>query len=556
MPYYTRSAAAKDRDGDFRRRDFVYFKQQGRGYKTRLGYISSKAQNGETPYTLRVCRGSISEQKKVSSAELTRADPTSPQFVEERKVLEKEIALIDLKKRTKKKGSGAANLALSPTKKLSVFLMPKEGGGESDKVDVPYLPLREALKGERLARKTKKSHLRIATFNVCHLGGCASTPGSSGGRTTRSSSRRLPREKVLNLAATVRGSLADVVVLQEVNTGAHEAVSSVAAEIGPGWRVELTAATSTSGHGAKECYALIYNEARVEEVLGGAGAVAGTVDKTVRAKSFMYDRGNTGDAAFRNDAGWGNEPRVDFTFDGASGARLPGYFRLHHAGSKRSIILATVHTAYDNSTVRALQFSSVKSLLPQLPVDSGRVLFALLGDFNSDANNTLGMSSSVSFSDTAQGKKLEQNLKECSFVNVSNPSDATSIGGFHYDEIFVQEATRGRRDAHVFPTKSRFVALANYAGGGLKGNATALQLDPVEVFTPVDLRVEASKQKLPNFTSKVFTDHFLVFVDVEFTETRPFSRMTVVQLRAELKKRKKKVSGLKAELIARLGGGA
>ncbi|GMH71918.1 hypothetical protein TrST_g1493 [Triparma strigata] len=548
MLTYLRSAALNDANIDFKpkTRECVYYKEP-RGRIWRAAIIASVARQSSTPYTLQVRRnGTVASERKVSRELLKRVDPEAEEYreyEEDFKVLADVLAREKKKKKTKDEAEDSSAQA------------------QAESV-IPYLPLHEALEGEKVAKK-KPQMLRIATFNVCHLGGVHVPPvdRDRDGVTTRGP-KKLSWEKVLNLAATVKGSLADAVVLQEVDTGARAAVSCVAREIGPDWRVVLTGATSNNptSHGAKECYALIYNESRVKEVLGGAGAAA---EGSLRVQSFMYDRMNTGDSAFRSDAGWGNGNRADFTFAGASGARLPGFFRIHHSGSERSLVLGTIHAAFSNADVRELQFKAIKSLLPET-LDSGRVIFALLGDFNSDATNTRNMASSVSFADTAQGSAFAEDLKERSFVNVSSPNNATSIGGMHYDEVFVPSAVHGRRHAHVFPTRPRFEALAAYAknGSGDGGGGAGEQFDPKVVFTPVEMRSRNSSKtdELTTFNSEVYTDHFLVFVDLEFKGDAEgsFSKMTVAELRAELKKRNQKVSGKKAELIARLtaeGGG-
>ena len=266
MSIYLRSAAVNDQNSEvkpFKTRECVYYKESGR-HKTRAAIVVSVARQSSTPYTLQVRRnGTIASEKKVSRELLARVDPGDEEY---RAYGEDFKVLADVLAREKKKKK----------KKTKDESEDSSGQAQAESVEMPYLPLHEALEGEKVAKK-KPQMLRIATFNVCHLGGVHRPPvDSDRDRVTTRGPKKLSWEKVLNLAATVKGSLADVVVLQEVDTGAHEAVSCVAREIGPDWRVELTGATSTNptSHGAKECYALIYNESRVKEVLGGADAAA------------------------------------------------------------------------------------------------------------------------------------------------------------------------------------------------------------------------------------------------------------------------------------------
>ena len=67
----------------------------------------------------------------------------------------------------------------------------------------------------------------------------------------------------------------------------------------------------------------------------------------------------------------------------------------------RSLVVATIHTAFSDAETRRRQFRALRSLLPSKPLDCRRCVFALLGDFNSDASNTRGMTSSAHFAQTA-----------------------------------------------------------------------------------------------------------------------------------------------------------
>ena len=74
-----------------------------------------------------------------------------------------------------------------------------------------------------------------------------------------------PEEKIRNLAAVIRLAGADVVVLQEVHTGAHGAVQRLVEQAGQAggssWNCCLSGPTGTEGHAKGECYALLFNEA-------------------------------------------------------------------------------------------------------------------------------------------------------------------------------------------------------------------------------------------------------------------------------------------------------
>ena len=457
----------------YKKGDKILF-QQSRQHSTRAGYIYSSSKSGG--YELRLCHsgGAITRQKNVSEvdarSQIRLVDPDTAEFKKfhcDFRALDEDVA----------KGKNKAC---------------DDDGGVAAEEEAPFRPLREALAAERyLPEAPKGPKLRLATFNVCHLG----------------SSGSAPPEKVQNLAAVVRGSLADVVVLQEVSSRGKAAVQCVAEATGEGWRYCLSGLTGDSGPAAGECYALLWNEGRIFRSLSGDGEATGK-DEVV-AEDFMYNRRDTGNAAFRRAVGWGSDQRADFTFQGASAARLPGYFRLYlktHS-RERSIVVGTLHAAFTDRDTRRRQFAALGSLLPSEPLDVEMCIFALMGDFNSDAHAE-GM---TSFSQTAAGLRLAETLQsQCHFTSMLDDGNATSIGGTHYDEVFVQqEALRGTRKAKVYPTFERFIAL-----GGGEGQA-------LTTFTPPTMRAApecSASQVLATFKKHVFTDHLLVYVDVCFQE--------------------------------------
>uniref|UniRef100_A0A7S2CEE5 SAP domain-containing protein n=2 Tax=Florenciella parvula TaxID=236787 RepID=A0A7S2CEE5_9STRA len=545
----------------FKTNEWIYF-QQSRQHSSRAGYVKTARRDGG--YHVRLVQNStIVDVERVSASD-ARRQMRAVQPVEQDAEFKAHAADWRVLAHDREHGGGG-----SGKKK-------KAAAADADAMpcDTPYVALHEALRKERPSGTKNERRLRLGTFNVCHLGGGANPN---------------PPEKIRNLAAVIRRSLSDVVVLQEVSTNADETVALLAAEIGGGdWGFRLSDATGGSGPAKGECYALLYNRTRVETVLGG---------EVPAVESFMYNRRDTGHAAFRREAEWGTAQRADFSFAGASAARLPGFFRLASC-SGRSLVVATVHTAFSDAATRRQQFRALGSLLPSKPLDCSRCVFALLGDFNSNASNTEGMTSSASFAQTKFGQALADELTQrCRFSNVSNHHDATSWGGAHYDEAYVQADAVGSRHAHVYPIQRRIAALAREAvrkrrpgGGGGGPVAAAADLNPLDVFTPPELRPERGSIHHKTFDSCVFTDHLLVFVDVEFqapselpakgrrlyakavaaqataaprasnssvasnraAAEAPSSDLTVVALREQLRERGLKVGGNKAELVARL----
>jgi len=471
---------------DFKRHEYVYF-QQSRSSATRAAYVSKASRDGG--YELRViANGTISTQRKVSEMDARR---------QMRAVIKDDPDNFDQKRTYARFAADFKKLALDMAAggKKATRLEGLEAGG------VPYLSLCDALERQRYQpRSPKLGALRLGTLNVCHLNDAC------------------PKEKIRNLAAVIRLSRVDLVVLQEVHTSAHGALQRIIDQIsveqvsGGSWSYRVSPPTGTKGPPLGECYALLYNAASVaaffttsdSDASAGVADAAGTADG-VSVESFIYEQSSTGSREFRKAVEWGSVRRVDFAFGGAGAARLPGFFWLRSANREHSVVITTLHAAFSDKAVRKRQLDNLSSLLPQRALDAQRCVFALMGDFNSDAHTT----GSVPYAQTEAGRRVGAALqRRGNFVSLADHSDPTGVGGWHYDEVIVQADAMGAvRKAKVFPPHKELVRL----GGG--------EAFFLEAFTPLTMRTGADggpRQRLATFKSCVFTDHYLLHVDVRF----------------------------------------
>ena len=467
-------------EGRYRKGERVLY-QQNRGSSTRVAYVS-KCQAGG--YELRVFEGGCVRLVQNVSETDARSVLRMPEDIEMARHYAADFERLDRYER----------------------------GDDVTPEDCAYESLAAALQQEKYSPKAAPpGKLRFATHNVCHLGS------------------NDVDEKIRNISAVIELAQVDVVVFQEVSPtiGGSGAVKKVAEQCG------MSSCVSKVTNG--ECYALLWKRDRTAAALGCASS-------KLRCDSFLYEGKDTGDASFRRDVRWGvTTQRQDFSFEGASGARLPAFFRLRGPGGS-GIVVATLHSACKDAELRKRQFRAVGSLLPEKTDD--KWIYVLAGDFNSSYEAKGG----VSFTQMPGGETFEKNLADRGFCLASNQAEPTSATGKHYDEIIVSKnALRHSTTAHTFPQYKRLLAL------GLGDKNVFVK------FTPPHIR---SSSALSDFKTYVFSDHLLLYVDIvhsdapltaeSLSEVDEYSTMTKDQLQAELRRRNMKVSGNKKELIERL----
>ena len=236
------------------------------------------------------------------------------------------------------------------------------------------------------------------------------------------------------------------------------------------------------------------------------------------------------DAEFREVMTW-DRSRSSVLFknkDGQDGsARRPAYFYLK--GAKGAIVIATLHNSSTSPMVRKKQLEHVDWLLPGKPVDKSKVLFALMGDFNQKIDRP-GFWSTKSFWSTNSKKivYLKNFWVGCDKVGLKRCSDDTLKtavkNGEHYDDIFVTGDFDRKLGAACYPTYSQIQSWGTW-----------------EQVMPAELKQESDFEKWARFTSKVLSDHLLVYADV--SPPRPlgfwgqFVNVVNVAVRVETAKR-------------------
>lgn len=347
------------------------------------------------------------------------------------------------------------------------------------------------------ANKVHEGHVRVMTWNVKHYGAKAERV-----RTHDAELRERLRlrqavhdaERARNLVEVIYLSRCALVVLQEISKSAdlqllctllEERCACSRSKAGAAWR-----STAVVGE-----HAMIYRA----DLLAGA---LGCATAALRVEAGLYQRDETLSAAFRAAADWkAVKGRFDFAMQGASAARLPGLFFVHHGGDgggrSRSIALCSVHLAFGangSSETRERQLSNLASLMPGPSYDHDACLFALMGDMNSNASVA---ERGHDLASSELGKRVvgEINRSSPGHELALRAGQKTSIGGGRYDEVIVHDGARGKRSAHVYPHRAEIVSQMK----------RALPLEEQEEYKSVHMAF-----------SNIFSDHLPVYVDLEF----------------------------------------
>ena len=384
------------------------------------------------------------------------------------------------------------------------------------------------------ANVVKEKHVRLLTWNVKHYG---ATPERV--RTRDPDEReRLSRERAShdderarNLVEVLHQSRCTIAMLQEVaksadlealcrlldERGGHEGHN---ANAGGEWR-----ATPVVGE-----HAMLFRRSALAEALGCPSPA------TLRVECDVYARGETLSPAFRGATDWASlQPRFDFAMQGASAARLPAVFFAYdgeepsggsHDGgegnggkgnggegkgdegttassrrrSARTLAVVSVHLAFGvggKSETRSRQLEQLASLVPGGGYDPSSCLFALLGDFNSNAS-VAARGHDFASSEVGDATMAALNAHSAGHVLALAAGKKTSIGGERFDEIVCHRRALGRRHAHVFPQRDQLISHMRAA------------------------LPEAEQEAAKNLTiafSNIFSDHLPVFVDLAFSDT-------------------------------------
>lgn len=352
------------------------------------------------------------------------------------------------------------------------------------------------------ANKMGKGDVRILSWNVKHFGAThARIRTHDPGERELLSKQRVAHddERARNLAEVIHQSRCTVVVLQEVAKSADVAELCRLLD-------ERDRAPTVTWHATEVVgeHVMLYCSHALAASLGCTGADA------LKVEAGLYARGKTLSADFRAATAWESMPgRIDFAMEGASAARLPAFFFAHNGrgghgssghGCGRSLAICSVHLAFGAggvSDTRTRQLENLASLTPGVGHDPTSCLFALLGDFNSNATVR---ERGHDFASSDVGKATMERLNGPTpkrFVSALPAGQKTSIGGERYDEIIVHGDTLGNRSAHVFPKRD--------------------QLVPHMRASLPEAEQEAAKSLTTAF-SNILSDHLPVFVDLEFKE--------------------------------------
>ena len=188
----------------------------------------------------------------------------------------------------------------------------------------------------------------------------------------------------------------------------------------------------------------------------------------------------------------------------ASGARLPALFFVHggSGAAGRSLALCSVHLAFGvggKSETRERQLDNLASLMPGAGYDPSRCVYALMGDFNSNAS-VKEWGHDLASSDVGERVLAKVNQASPGHTIALKEGKKTSVKGERYDEIIVHLAAVGRRKAHVYPTRETILRMRTAA------------VPEVE---------QEGASKLSMAFNNIFSDHLPIFVDVVFKQPAP-----------------------------------
>jgi hypothetical protein len=302
-------------------------------------------------------------------------------------------------------------------------------------------------------------------------------------------------ERTRNLVEVIHQARCSVVALQEIAKSADTALLCQLLEErhlkdfgqsgGVGWR-----STKIVGE-----HAMIYQHA----VLASFWECSEDELK-IECALYRHDE-NPLSPIFKSATNWGVK-RFDFSMQSASAARMPALFFLHNGqpyepsepdkSKFRSIAVCSVHLAFSCEVTRKRQLDHLASLMPGARYDETRCLYALLGDFNSNASVA---HKGFDFTNSSVGEAVMAKINESSpgHILALQPGVKTSIGGQRYDEVIVHKNTVGRRHAHVYPRRDLL----------LPQMKAALSEEEQRQYKSVHMGF-----------SNILSDHLLVYVDL------------------------------------------
>lgn len=343
------------------------------------------------------------------------------------------------------------------------------------------------------ANKVGPRHVRLMTWNVKHFGATAARLRV---RDRNERARLLQQreahddERMRNIVEVVFQSRCALVVMQEIAREADTAALCALLDERVGRQGQRCwHATEVVGE-----HAMLYDRNTLAAALGCSEPDGLSIE------CGLYDRGTTLSDAYRQATDWDAvAPRFDFALGGASDARLPAFFFARDAShpSGRSVAICSVHLAYGRagkSDTRERQLAQLASLMPGGDYEPSRCLYALLGDFNSNASVA---ERGHDFASSAVGDAAMAcaNSHASGHVLALAAGKKTSVGGERYDEMIVHGAALGRRHAHVFPPRERLVP-------------------HMQAALPVEEQQSGASISTAFFN--IFSDHLPVYCDLEF----------------------------------------
>mmetsp|Transcript_29712 Transcript_29712/g.76822 ORF Transcript_29712/g.76822 Transcript_29712/m.76822 type:complete len:558 (+) Transcript_29712:47-1720(+) len=370
------------------------------------------------------------------------------------------------------------------------------GSSASTAEDLPHEPLHEFLKRRGYKAPLVHDHnVRLATWNVKHYGAkpVRSRAHDIEGRKQAEANLAIhDDERARNLVEVIHDSRCSLVVLQEVSRAADLALLCRLLEERSKHADTMWHSTDVIGE-----HAMLYQPVLLAAALGCPLAA-------LRVEGGLYERDDSLSPAFQAATDWrGDGTRFDFTMQGASGARLPALFFVHadaSAGVGRSIAVCSVHLAFGaggKSEVRERQLAHLSSLMPGAAYTPGRCLYALMGDFNSNASV---VERGRDLASSALGERIVSEVNSASpgHVLALQAGRETSIAGERYDEVVVHGAVLGRRHAHVYPKRED------------------IPQDQMHAALPPAERTAVGDKSVHMAFCNIFSDHLLVYVDLQF----------------------------------------
>ena len=274
-----------------------------------------------------------------------------------------------------------------------------------------------------------RGQLRLMTWNVKHFGAMNRMRTHDPAEREQLLAQRAVHddERARNIAEVIYLSRCAVVVLQEVARSADIA----------GLCRLLEERSERDGGTAQWRGTAVVGEHAMLYCIQSLAATLGCSTASLSVEAGLYDRSQTLSPAFQAATDWQSvSSRFDFGMQGASAARLPAFFFAHGGGGDeggRSLAVCSVHLAFGvggKSDTRTRQLDNLKSLMPGAAYDPSSCLFALLGDFNSNASIA---ERGFDFASSDVGKAVISKLNGATpgrgYVAALPANKKTSIGG-------------------------------------------------------------------------------------------------------------------------------